>query len=376
MELTGRLEGWDTTILAASRNLFTRSMQPEAQVAGLRTVWTTPYWGNGPARVLNWLCYAFGSFIAGMRGDRPDVVLASIPHPFTAVAGWAIARLRHARFVLEIRDLWPEVLGDTGRLRPSSLPYRLLHRIHRSLCGRADAVVVLAKGVEETLVRDGIPAECLHFIPNGADPDDFTPTRPRDELRRWYGFGGFTLVYAGAHGPANGLDLVLDAAKELAHAPDDIRFVLVGDGLAKDALVERANREQLRNVAFLDPIPKSEVPDLLAAADVGLHVLADVPLFRYGVSPNKLFDYMAAGLPVLTNTGGEVAELVTSNGAGIVTDPMGLAAGARQMASASEEQRRRWGSAGRRFMAEHRSHRLLASRLQELLDSLAGTRRS
>ncbi len=158
-------------------------------------------------------------------------------------------------------------------------------------------------------------------MPNGSDPAMFAVDDDRDTLRQRYGMTGFAVVYAGAHGPANGLGLVLDAAEQLQNDAPDVEFVLVGDGVDKEALVAEAAQSGLTNVRFLDPIPKSEMPGLLAAADAGLHVLADVPLFRYGVSPNKLFDYMAAGLPVVTNCPGEVEAIVTSAEAGIAVEP-------------------------------------------------------
>ena len=147
------------------------------------------------------------------------------------------------------------------------------------------------------------------------------PTTPRDDLRRGFGLDRFVIVYAGAHGPANGLDLVLDAAADVRTDCPDVRFLLIGDGVAKAALMARAEQEGLGNVEFRAPMAKNEIRPLLTAVDAGVHVLADVPLFRYGVSPNKLFDYMAAGIPVITNTPGEVQELVAEAGAGLAVAP-------------------------------------------------------
>ncbi|WP_208028278.1 glycosyltransferase family 4 protein [Rhabdothermincola sediminis] len=371
LELTERLEGWDTTIVAANRNLFTQGPQPPATDA-FRTVWTPPYGANDATRVLNWAVFAVGALVTGLRLPRPDVVYASSPHLLTGLAGWAIARIRRAPFVLEIRDLWPQILVDMGRIRAGSLTHRLVRGLEQFLYRRADAIVVLAQGAAQAIAEDGVPPGRIWFIPNAADPADFEPTAPREELRRRYGFDGVTILYAGAHGPANGLDFVLDAAAEVARDLPQVRFVLVGDGLAKPALMTRAARRRLTNVVFLEAVPKNEVPDLLAATDAGLHVLADLPLFLYGVSPNKLFDYMAAGLPVLTNTAGEVGEIVKGNDAGIVVEPAQLASGVRQLVAAGPERRRRWGRNGMRYTAQERNRSLMAARLGELLDQLTG----
>ena len=220
---------------------------------------------------------------------------------------------------------------------------------------------MLAEGSIAAVTADGARADRVTFIPNGADPADFAVTEDRDDLRRSYGMEGLVFLYAGAHGPANGLDLVLDAAAELAESDPEVQFWLVGAGMEKATLVADAERRHLTNVVFHDPVPKEEMPRLLAAADVGLHVLADVELFRHGVSPNKLFDYMAAAKPVLTNNLGEVADLVDEAGAGIAVEPTGLADGARQIAAAGSDQRARWGADGERFMTEKRSRRARAA---------------
>jgi glycosyltransferase involved in cell wall biosynthesis len=368
IELTERLDGWDTVIVAADRNLFTQQRQTSTSDS-FRTVRTPPYGGNDGTRILNWAAFALAAFVTGLRLPRPDVVYASSPHLLTGIAGWAVARLRGARFVLEIRDLWPQILVDTGRMRAGSMMHRLVRALELFLYHRADAIVVLAQGVAQAIADDGVAADRIHFIPNAADPADFVPSQPRDVLRRRYGFTGVTVIYAGAHGPANGLDFVLDAAAELLEL-EEVRFVLVGDGLSKPALMARAEQDGLRNVTFLEAVPKHEMPDLLAATDAGLHVLADLPLFLYGVSPNKLFDYMAAGLPVLTNTAGEVGEIVKHNDAGVVVEPAQLASGIRQLVAAGEAERRRWGDNGCAYTARERNRSLMARRLHDLLDSL------
>jgi glycosyltransferase involved in cell wall biosynthesis len=369
VELTERLPGWETTIVAANRNLFTQHRQPEG-TARYRTVWTPPYGGNDAVRIFNWAVFAVGALLVGLRLPRPDVVLASSPHLFTGVTGWLLAKRRRVPFVLEIRDLWPQILVDTGRIREGSSMHRAVRALELFLYRRADAIVVLAKGVAAALVDDGVPAERIHFVPNAADPEDFEPSLSRPELRKRYGFDGFTIIYAGAHGPANGLDFVLDAAAELQDELPHVRFVLVGDGLAKSALMERAATDGLDNVTFLGAVPKNEIPDLLAACDAGLHVLADLPLFLYGVSPNKLFDYLAAGLPVLTNTAGEVGELVKDRQAGVVVGPAELASGVRQLVAAGSDDRARWGENGRVLMGSERNRTVMAARLSVLLDEL------
>lgn len=352
LELFGALDGWDPEIVAANRNYLTRLRQASDDAtdgARYRTVWTWPYAGNGITRVLNWVSYAVTAGLVGLFTRRPEVVVGSTPHLLAPVAAWFVARTRRAAFVLEVRDLWPEVLVEMGQLDRGSVLYRGLDALAGWIVARADAVIVLAPGVIDVLVERGADPDAVHLVPNGADP--LPAPADRGALRGRLDVEGVVVVYAGAHGPANGLDLALDAAVDLAGTHPEVRFVLVGDGPAKPALVERVRREQISNVR-LDPArPKDEMAALLGAADVGLHVLADVDLFTYGVSPNKVFDYMAAGLPVVTNTQGDVGRLVEGSGAGVAVPAGDLAAGIRALVDAGPDERAAMGRRGRAVIA-------------------------
>ncbi|MFC0003687.1 glycosyltransferase family 4 protein [Micromonospora siamensis] len=365
MELFSRLPGWSSVIIAARRNLTTGL--PQRAEPGFHPVAVTPYRGNGLGRVFNWASFAVTATAAGLRQPRPDVVYASSPHLLAGLAGWIVAALRSAPLVLEVRDLWPRVLVDMGTLAEESSAYRMLERLERFLYRRADRVVIMAPGVRATIEAKGVAPERIAFIPNAADPEDFVPGAARDTLRQHYGFTRRTAVYAGAHGPANGLDLLLDAAR----AVPELDVVLVGSGAEKPRLQTAA--AEIRNVRFLDPVPKTEMPDLLHAADVGVHVLADVKLFRIGVSPNKVFDYMAAGLPIVTNSPGTVGDLVMSTGAGLVTPPTDLAHGLGQVAQASTDELAKMGTTGRRWIGENQSRRAMTAALASLLTSVVDT---
>jgi glycosyltransferase involved in cell wall biosynthesis len=372
VELFSRLTDWDAVVVAASRSLLGGERTVSSDSIW-RAVWVPPARGAA-TRILSWASYSVTALARGLVSRRPDVVYASSPHLLAGLSGLVLARLRRAHYVLEVRDLWPQVLIDMGQLREGSGMARAWRALEELLYSRAEAIVVMAPGVQQHLESRGFAGK-LTLIPNGADPEDFAPGAARNELRRRFDLEGFVVAYAGAHGRANGLDMVLDAAQELRSAAPDVRFLLVGDGPLKPQLVARAQREGLANVTFMDPIPKREMPALLGAVDAGLHVLADVPLFSYGVSPNKLFDYMAAGLPVITNTAGEMAAMVEGAGAGMAVPPGGIAAGVLALANASPEQLQGWGEAGRRFMRDHASRSAMAARLDRLLARVVGTAR-
>jgi glycosyltransferase involved in cell wall biosynthesis len=368
VELFSRLPGWDATIIAASRNLLSgkRSNSDDS-------IWS-PVWVNrssgGSSRVVSWAVFSLTALARGLSLRKPDVIYASSPHLLAGLSGLVMARARRAHFVFEVRDLWPQVLVDMGFTKEGSLLHRTMRALESALYMSAEMIVVLTPGVQHQLAERGFDDK-VRLIPNCADPQDFDPGATKEELRRRYGLKGFVIVYAGAHGKANGLDLVLDAAGQTAAELPQTRFLLVGDGPMKQHLVDRATAEGLSNVTFLDPIPKREMPALLGAADAGLHVLADVPLFRYGVSPNKIFDYMAAGLPVLTNTPGEMTELIHRAGSGVAVEPNAIARGVDLLVASGPEQLARWGSAGRHFMLEGASRTAMAARLTQMLTEVA-----
>lgn len=370
IEMFSRLRGWSYLIAVASHSAI--KAPPTRSTTGYLALPSLPFAGNGLDRIANWLSYSASCLTHLALGRRPDVVYASSPHLLTGLAGLLLARRWRAPLILEIRDLWPKVLSDMGQLQESSPVYRSLETLESLLYREADKIVVMANGSRDYLVSRGVQVSRIELIPNAADPEEFEVSTPREELRCTFGFTRFTCVYAGAHGPANGLDLLIDAAEQLSN--ENVDVVLVGTGPAKAALQQRVRDNGIQNIRFMDPVPKSQVPALLAAADVGVHVLADVPLFRYGISPNKVFDYLAAGLPMITNVPGEISELVTKSGGGIAVTPNGLADGIRRLAEATPPTLASMGQAGREYMQLHQSRSAMVNRLQLMLDGIGPNR--
>jgi glycosyltransferase involved in cell wall biosynthesis len=330
----------------------------------MRWLWSSPYERNDARRIANWL--TFGRSVARVRwkDDAPDVVLGSSPHLFAAYAAWRVARRLRVPFVFEIRDLWPESLEVAGRARGPG--YWVLWMLARFLYRNATRIVVLARGVQQYLQRHGVEASRIVYVPNGADVGAF---RERNGASN----GALRIVYAGAHGPANGLDVVVEAATLLRDDPS-VQFLLVGDGPAKAALVQRAQTLGLTNVEFRDAVPKARIPEVLASCDAGLMVLKDLPLFAFGVSPNKLFDYWGAGLPVICNVPGEVGGWVRESNGGVQTTdstPAALALAVRTIKSMSPEQRAALGAAGREWVRREHDRPVLAARLDAAVRPLA-----
>jgi glycosyltransferase involved in cell wall biosynthesis len=246
-----------------------------------------------------------------------------------------------------------------------------MRRIADLLYRRSNAVVVLAPASRDNVIAHGAQPSRVHLLPNGVDLEAFDGATSSDlDLARPE---RFTFVYAGAHGPANGLDVVVDACELLQRRGDRrVRVVLIGDGPVKPDITQAAADASQTNLELLDPVPKSEIAAVLRSADAGLMVLAAADLFTYGVSPNKLFDYLAADLPVVTNVPGLVSEIVEATGAGIVAPAGDAAALADAMTSmASWPPARLLSSGGRAYIAKHHDRRRLALALDALLRSVA-----
>jgi glycosyltransferase involved in cell wall biosynthesis len=333
----------------------------------LRWLWTASYVANDWRRLRNWLGFRRAVLRDGLGTSTADIVIGSSPQLFAAAAARTLARRLRVPFVFEVRDLWPESLEAIGGRR--GVAYAYLQRLANGLYRDADRVLVLARGVADYLEKHGVPARKIILVPNGVDVAGLPPDTPSTPPQ---GRAALTLVYAGAHGPANGLEQVLDAAARLQNELS-VRFKLIGDGPAKNALRNEAERRRLTNVEFHDPVSKPQLLAMMRSADAGLMVLKDAHLFSFGVSPNKLFDYLGAAIPVICNVPGEVAEMLHSAEAGIqVSDSGGaaLAEGVRRLAATTAEQRARMGINGQAWVRRNHGRDVLGKRLDGYLREL------
>lgn len=341
-ELFSRLDGWSHTIIAGERNHYSQEKFTTDDPA-FQLVKVPSQKGGGAARLAGWLAYSAQAFWRTVREPRVDVVYASTPHPLAPLAGWAAAKVKRAPFVLEVRDLWPESIVSAGKLKEGSAVHRILSAVERFPVRRAESVVGVTQGWEEHFAQLG--AKKLVVVPNGSVFRDDLPTLSDQELSELRpDVPGPFGVFAGAHGAMNGLDLILDAA--VRHP--QVGFTLIGSGPAKAAAVRRAEREGLRNVLFHAPIPKSEVARVLASFDFGIHSILSLDVLDKGMSPNKLFDYMACDLPVVSNAGAGLRRFDVDGGIGALGSDLGDAV--QELLDAGAEQRQGWAANRRRLM--------------------------
>jgi glycosyltransferase involved in cell wall biosynthesis len=345
-------------------------------------------------KTLGHLSFMASSVLLGWRASGPaDVVVVSSPTFFSILSGWLLARLKRARFVVEIRDLWPAIFVELGVLTNRRI-IGVLERLELAAYAAADQVVVVSEGFRADLLRRGVPPEKVHTIRNGVDLGRFTPSGgtsgERHELRARLGAGpeDCLVLYAGTHGISQGLSAIADAAAVLddaggaktARTADStagraaaldrrtIRFALVGDGADKKRLERRVTELGVRNVVLLPGVPNAEMPDLLAAADICLVPLRKVPLFASFI-PSKMFEYLAAGKAVVGSVTGEAAQILAEAGAVVVPpeDSASLAAAIAALA-ADPKLRTEIGRVGRAFAERCYDRAALAREYRKILE--------
>ncbi|WP_322819915.1 glycosyltransferase family 4 protein [Chloroflexus sp.] len=321
-------------------------------------------------RIIAFLLFALASLIAVVRVERPDVVFATSTPLTIGIPGMLASRWHRVPLVFEVRDLWPEAPIQMGVLRHPLL-ILAARWLERAIYRRSQHIIALSPGMRQGVIDAGVIPEKISVIPNAADLDLFHPQRDGRHWRQQLGNPSFLALYFGTMGEANDLSQVIDAARVLQHQKrDDILIVLAGQGRQRPWLEERSDHYSLCNVRFLDPLPKDEVADLVAAADVCLTIFKAIPVLAT-CSPNKLFDSLAAGKPVIVNTPGWLQQLVTEHQCGRYAragDPTDLAAQIVYMCDHPEYTRQ----AGRnaRLLAEQRfDRRRLASEVLAVLEA-------
>jgi glycosyltransferase involved in cell wall biosynthesis len=363
IDLFGRLDSWRPLIVAGCRN----SSSQEAFSTDdrrFKLAWVPVYTGVSFARVAGWAIYAAQAAVVGLTTRRVDVVYASTPHLLTPVAGVLVARARHLPLIVEVRDLWPESIIDAGALRRGSRLHHLLVGVERWIYKKADQIVVVTPGWEGHFSRLGVDLGKVHVISNGTEVSELNADDSRQEIRTEFHLSGFTAIYTGAHGPSNALDLLLDAAVELPQ----MRVLLIGEGSQKTRLKQRAREEGISNVEFRDAVPKDQLLRLLSGCDVGVHCIEPLPVLAQGMSPNKIFDYMASGLPVVSNAEHALRDVIVDGECGPLGGPRSIADNLKKVYDASPEQRQLWGENGREIVAKRFSRSAAAARLETLLD--------
>jgi glycosyltransferase involved in cell wall biosynthesis len=351
---------------ARSTNILWSENQSDGQLITIMRAYTYPSLHRRFAfRLISFFSFMFSSFFIGLGVKNVDLVWGTSPPIFQGFTAWLLARIKHRPFLFEVRDLWPAFAVAVGVLKNPVL-IKLSEWLETFLYRRANLVVVNSPGFIQHIKKRG--ASRVDLVPNGTDTSMFNPNANGGDFKREHGLEAkFVVIYAGAHGLSNDLGIVLQAAQKLL-ARKDIVFVLLGDGKDKPALQARAAREGLTNTIFLPPIPKVEMPSALAAADACIAILKPIEMYKT-TFPNKVFDYMAAGKPVILAVDGVIREVVENAEGGIAVhpgDPEGLSQAVLQLAD-DPALVHRMGCKGRAYVEKNFDRSILAAKLMELM---------
>jgi glycosyltransferase involved in cell wall biosynthesis len=325
-------------------------------------IYPAPNRGVG-RRLLNHLSFALSSIPASAKAGPADAVIVESPPLFAAVAGVAIAALKRAPVVLNVADLWPDAAIQFGALRRRRM-IGAARALERFAYRHADLIAVPTPGLERVLRERGHAADRIVVVPHGVDPGRFTiADRPRPAGRR--------IVYAGTIGMGHAVGTLIEAARMLEERGAAYEFLIVGDGAERAELEALAQRLALRSVTFAGRLPRSELPALLASADVTIATQRDLPLLADALS-TKVLEYMAAGRPVVAAAAGWTAQVTSDAGAGIACAPEQPAALADAIAEVAgdPERGRAMGASGRRYVEANLTRRAAADRLNRALRSL------
>ena len=345
---------------------------------GVRYVWlkTPEYSGNGMRRALSMFSFIFRLWRYRERivDDRPPAaVIASSTYPLDIFPAKSIADRYHAKLLFEVHDLWPLTPIQVGGMSPRHPFVMLMQYAENFAYRKANRVISMLPNAFEYMREHGLVAEKFVHIPNGINLSEWEspkvplPRQHAECLENLHKDGRFIVGYVGGHQPSNALQAVLKAAELLCASP--ATFILIGKGSEKEQLQLRAKERKIQNVVFLPPIPKESVPSALAAMDVLYLGLKNQPIFRYGISPNKLMDYLMSGKPVIhaVSSGND---LVAESGCGIscpAEDPSAISEAVLQLLQLSPADRTAMGERGKDYVVKYHQYSQLAKRFLEVM---------
>lgn len=273
-------------------------------------------------RLLDQLSYFFPAFLAGLCVKKVDIVVGTSPNFFSACSAYCVAAMKRVPWIFELRDIWPESIRALGAMK-DSWALDMFEKLELFLYRKSSAVVPVTNAFKANLVDRGIDGAKIHVVTNGVELAAFSP-RPKDpSLVECLGLQGkFVLGYIGTHGAAHGLETLLEAAGLAQAAPEnrDLHFLFVGNGSEKVKLTAIAESRQLTNVTFLDTVSKGDIAKHYSLLDASVIHLRRIPLFKT-VIPSKSFEIMAMGIPILLGVEGEIADIVESEGVGLLFEP-------------------------------------------------------
>ena len=342
----------------------------DESIDGVHMVWlrSPGYRRNDWRRVLNMVTFSTLAVVAGIfRRHRPDAVIGVSVHPLAGLAGWVIAKLRGARFFFEVTDLWPETLIEFGMLPAGSRRARYMRRLETFLFKHSERIVMLWRHTDQYVESQGVSSKRIVWIPHGVELSRYDSLATYDGVAH----NPFKVVFLGGFVSANSLDTILDAAAELQRrGRTDVKVLLIGSGQDRAGIMERSRTLGLDNVEFPTAVPKAEIWKAMALADAFIYGLRDIPLYRYGISLNKLADYLASERPIIF-FGRSTYDPVAEANAGFSVppgDPVAIADAIEKMVALTPEDRKAMGLRGRDYLMANHNIPNLAQRYLGILE--------
>src|SRR6202166_1203579 len=324
-------------------------------------------------RIRNYASFCISAAISGLALRKPDVIIATSPQLLCALAGWWLAWWKLVPFVFEVRDLWPESLAAVGAGTAGSLLHRTLGAVAGFLYRRANRIVVVSPAFKDHLMRYwNVPAEKIAIVENGVETDIFHLDPAAPQIRKELKIEDrFLICYIGTMGNAHGLETVIAAAEQLQTALPRAKFLLIGEGAEKDALVELAATRKLNNIQFLGQQPRERIPSYVSAADLCLVMLKKTELFKT-VIPTKLLEYMACERPVIVAVDGQARQIIEEAGAGVFVEPENSQDLVQAILGLAEDpaKRRQMGASGRQYIVNKFSREKTARDYITVLEAL------
>lgn len=318
-------------------------------------------------RLLSFITFMINSFFTALRIKEIDAVFGTSPPIFQGVTAYLISKINRRPFVFEIRDVWPDFMVEIGAIKNPLLIYSA-RSLEKFLYKKAKLIIINSPGFKPLLLEKGVKDNKIRVVPNSADTSMFNPNSKGESIRERYNLvGKYVILYAGAIGKSNDIGTLIEAAAKLKDV-DDMVFLLVGGGNELELIKKRVREDNLNNVILLPPIPKSYIPEVIAASDVCVAILKDVPMFKT-TYPNKVFDYMAGGRPVLLAIDGVIRKVVEDANAGVFAQPGDAEDIAKGIMQLYKDRGRRieMGINGRKYVEENFERKVQAEKLEKVL---------
>jgi len=377
-------EGHKVTIITGASDLSdikTTKLYQRLNIEGINVIALNIFYSNYMSfirRVKSFLFFATLSTFFGLFIKKPDIVFATSTPLTAGIPGFFISKFKKIPFAFEVRDLWPEAPIQLGILT-NPISIKFASWLERTLYSKANRIIALSPGMKEYIIKTGVEKDKIIVIPNCSDLDLFSPIIKDYYFKKKFGLKNkFVVSYFGALGDANGLELVLETAKLLSRRGEGaITFILAGDGKRKPSLELFWRENNLDNVIFIDRIPRKEVPMLVSSSNLCLVIFKNIPILQTN-SPNKLFDGLAGGKPILVNFGGWIKELLENHNAGVYVEPDNPKAMADKLVEMSKKTAwcHEMGKNSRKLAEEKFDRNRLARKLEKNFEEVINARKN